>query len=84
MKKRLSRTLALAALIGSFLLFSAGCGKKTVIPPDGGQGSEMSGGKNISYPKAEGGYSEDNLPLEGTLDDSNALGQGGNGVGDDV
>jgi peptidoglycan-associated lipoprotein len=80
MKKRLSRTLALAALIGSFLLFSAGCGKKSVIPPDGGQGSAMSGGKDISYPKAEGGgYSEDNLPLEGTLDDSTAMGQGGSG-----
>lgn len=81
MKKRLSGTLALMALIGLFLLFSAGCGKKTIIPPDGGQGSEMSGGKDISYPKAEGGYSEDNLPLEGTLDDSNSLGQGSSGGG---
>lgn len=81
MKKRLSRTLALAALIGSFLLFGAGCSKKTIIPPDESQGSEMSGGKEINYPRAEGGYSEDNLPLEGTLDDSSAFGQGAAGSG---
>lgn len=80
MKKRLSRTLALSALIGSFLLFGVGCGKKTVIPPDsdqGATGSEMSGGKDINYPLAEGGYSEENLPVEGTLDDSNTFGQAG-------
>jgi peptidoglycan-associated lipoprotein len=84
MKKRLSRTLALSALIGSFLLFGVGCGKKTVIPPDADQGfigSEMSGGKDINYPLAEGGYSEDNLPVEGTLDDSNTFGQAGNDSG---
>ncbi|MCP4337317.1 MAG: OmpA family protein [Desulfobulbaceae bacterium] len=39
----------------------------------------MSGGKDINYPPAEGGYSEDNLPVEGTLDDSNATGLTGNG-----
>jgi peptidoglycan-associated lipoprotein len=71
MKKKLIRTLALSALIGSFLLFGAGCSKKTVIPPDASSiESEMSGGKDINYPMAEGGYSEDNLPVEGTLDDS--------------
>ena len=77
MKKRLSRNLALSVLIGSFLLFGVGCGKKNVIPPDAGQGatgSEMSGGKDIHYPLAEeGGYSEDNLPVEGTLDDSGMM-----------
>jgi len=77
MKKRLSRTLALSALIGSILLFGAGCSKKTVIPPDAMQGSDMSGGKDIHYPPANGSYSEDNLPLEGTLDDSNLAGQAG-------
>jgi peptidoglycan-associated lipoprotein len=82
MKNSLSKTLALSALIGSFLLFGVGCGKKTVIPPDAGQGSsrsDMSGGKDINYPPAEGGYSEDNLPMEGTLDDSNSTGLAGNG-----
>ncbi|MGB3210785.1 MAG: OmpA family protein [Desulforhopalus sp.] len=76
MKKKLCKTLALSALIGSMLLFNAGCGKKTVIPPDQNQGtigSEMSGGKDINYPSAEDGFMEDNLPVEGTLDDSSAL-----------
>lgn len=73
MKQKLGRTLALSVLIGSFLLFGAGCGKKTVLPPDANQsgvGSEMSGGKDINYPAAEGGFSENNLPVEGNLDDS--------------
>lgn len=86
MKKRLSRTLALSALIGSFLLFNAGCSKKTVLPPDAGMGvagSEMSGGKDINYPLADGGYSEDSLPTEGKLDDSVAPGQISNGSASD-
>ncbi len=74
MKKRCCRNLALSMLVGSLLLFGAGCGKKTVIPPDANQGavsSEMSGGKDINYPPAEGnGYSEDSLPTVGNLDDS--------------
>lgn len=83
MKKRLSRTLALSAvslLMGSFLLFSGGCTKKTIFPPDGelgGAGSGMSGGTDINYPPADkgfsGGYDEDSLPVEGTLDDSNGF-----------
>lgn len=74
MKKRLSRTLALSAVIGSLVLFGAGCGKKTIIPPDGSTGSEISGGKDINYPMAEGGYSEGSLPREGSLDDSTGAG----------
>lgn len=70
MKKRLSRTLAFSAVIGSLVLFSAGCAKKTVIPPDGATGSDITEGKDINYPMAEGGYSEDSLPKEGSLDDS--------------
>jgi peptidoglycan-associated lipoprotein len=82
MKKSISRTLALSILIGSFLLFSAGCSKKTVIPPNAAQGSfetDMSGGKDINYPAAEGGFSEDNLPVVGNLDDSIAPDQISNG-----
>jgi peptidoglycan-associated lipoprotein len=82
MKKRFSRTLTFSTLIGSLLLFGAGCGKKTVIPPDGDRGSiesEMSGGKDINYPLAEGGYSEDSLPIEGNLNDSIAPDQISNG-----
>lgn len=74
MKKRLSRTLAFSAVIGSLVLFGAGCAKKTVIPPDGSMGSDIPGGKDINYPMAEGGYSEDSLPREGSLDDSAGAG----------
>lgn len=82
MKKRLSRNLALtavSALVGSFLLLGAGCSKKTVLPPDGA-GTEISGGTDINYPRAEGGYSEDSLPMEGTLDDEKGMSQGGSGT----
>ncbi len=72
MKKRLSKTLALSVIIGSLIVFGAGCAKKNVFPPntEGSAGSELSGGKDINYPPANGGYSEENLPVEGTLDDS--------------
>jgi len=80
MKKRLSKTLALSALIGSLVFWGAGCAKKNVFPPTQNHGShesDMSGGKDINYPPAESGYSEDNLPVEGTLDDTNAANQYG-------
>ena len=82
MKKSFSRNLALSALIGSFLLFGAGCGKKTVIPPDGQSsiGTEMTGGKDINYPRADGEFSEDSLPVVGNLDDSIAPDQISNGL----
>ncbi len=82
MKKRLSRTLALtavSALVGSFLLLGTGCSKKTVLPPDGA-GTSMSGTTDVNYPRAEGGYSEDNLPKEGSLDDQKGVSMGGNGT----
>jgi len=74
MKKRLSKNVALSVVIGSLLLFGAGCGKKTVIPPDSQGSLDMSGGKDINYPPANDGYSEDNLPVEGRLDDSTVPG----------
>ncbi|TKB26360.1 peptidoglycan-associated lipoprotein Pal [Desulfopila sp. IMCC35006] len=40
----------------------------------------MSGGTDINYPKASGGYSEDSLPTEGTLDDQKGSGQAGSGT----
>ena len=41
----------------------------------------MTGGKDINYPKANGGgYSENSLPTEGSLDDQKTAGQGGNGT----
>lgn len=83
MKNKLSTIVTVSVFVTSLLLFSAGCSKKTVIPPDGGgtgiSGTDMSGGTDINYPRAEGIYSEENLPSEGTLDDSTyAGGQGEN------
>ena len=79
MKRILLTTLILACTICSFLLVS-GCSKKNVVPPDAGMngGSIMSGGNDINYPSAGDGFSEENLPAEGTLDDStNGFGVGG-------
>jgi len=71
MKKRFCSSIVLSTLLGSLILFGAGCSPKTVIPPSSTGSGAMSGGKNISYPAAEGGsYSEENLPVEGTLDDT--------------
>lgn len=87
MKKRnILSTALLACAISSFLLVS-GCSKKTVVPPldmDGG-GSTMDGGTNIDYPDAigGGGFSEENLPAEGTLDDDSIGGPGYIGGADD-
>lgn len=77
MKKKIMMMLVVTTLFSSLLLFSGGCSKKTVIPPDsaGGGRQGSAGGTDINYPLAEGGYSQDNLPADGTLDD--ASGQGG-------
>ncbi len=76
MNKKLITTLTLSALMASLLLFGTGCSKKNVIPPESVAGSGSDGsGKNIKYPLAEGGYSQENMPREGTLDDK----QFGNG-----
>jgi peptidoglycan-associated lipoprotein len=78
MKKRFYTSIVLSSLLGSLVLFGAGCSPKTVVPPtSAGSSGSMSGGKDISYPSAEGGYSEENLPTEGTLDDTAAGSIGG-------
>jgi len=71
MKKRLSTSIVIPILLGSLILFAAGCSKKTVIPPgSGGSGSgSISSGTDINYPPAEG-YSEGSLSTEGNLDDT--------------
>jgi peptidoglycan-associated lipoprotein len=75
MKKRIIRTILFSALIGSMIFLGSGCQKKVVNPPEGG--ADMSGGKNIQYPNADG-YSENNLPKEGTLGDTAKGGKTGN------
>jgi peptidoglycan-associated lipoprotein len=70
MNKKLITALTVSALMVSLLLFSAGCSKKNVIPPESVAGSDSdASGKNIKYPLSEGGYSQENMPREGTLDD---------------
>ncbi len=65
------------ALLSSLLLLSSGCSKKTVVPPDGAaDGSEMAGGTDISYPSADGSYTESGLAGEESMDsgDGQAIG----------
>ncbi len=77
MKKKISTIVLLSVFAGSLLLASSGCSKKAVIPPESSAGA---GGSNINYPAAEGGYNENALPAEGTLDDASAKG----GIGDEM
>ncbi|MCP3891144.1 MAG: OmpA family protein [Desulfobulbaceae bacterium] len=73
MKKHTCTTLIVSTFVVSLLLIG-GCGKKTVVPPSqsgDANGTAITGGNDINYPMAQGGgYSEENLPIEGTLDDS--------------
>lgn len=83
MKKKLNTTIPISLFMGSLLLFGAGCSKKTVVPPPPKDttGYEMTSGNDISYPTAEGGYSEGNLPVEGSLDDTAQQGAAGGAGG---
>ncbi len=69
MKTRTRNTLLLSALVSSLILLGSGCSKKSVIAPESTGNTD---GTSISYPSAENGdgYSENNLPVEGTLDDT--------------
>lgn len=68
MKKGKTTSLIFSLFISALLFLGIGCSKKTVIPPDN-VGGDTAGGKNISYPLAESGFSQDNIPKTGTLDD---------------
>lgn len=77
MKTRTGKYLLLTALVGSLMLVGSGCSKKSVIPPESTAGVSGSAGASSSYPAAQnGGYSEDSLPIEGTLDDTAGAGAG--------
>jgi len=69
MNKRIITTITLSALMVSLLFLGTGCSKKNVIPPENVAGADGAGGKNIKYPLAEGGYSQEHMPKTGTLDD---------------
>ena len=77
MKKKMSTIVLLSVFAGSLLLAGSGCSKKSVIPPESASGAS---GSNINYPASEGGYNENALPAEGTLDDASQKG----GLGDDM
>lgn len=73
MKKSFSTPLVLSFLLGSLVILNGGCSKPTIPPPDStvdGTSGDLSSGNDINYPLAETGYSESNVPAEGTLDDS--------------
>jgi peptidoglycan-associated lipoprotein len=76
MKQPIARILVVATAIALFAVFTGGCSKKAVIPPIATSGGQMSSGKDINYPEAEG-YSEANLAAEGNLDDTNISHLGG-------
>jgi len=71
MKHVIVRLLLTAAITCLLAVFIGGCSKKSVIPPSPEtSASAGSSGKDINYPAAEGSYSENNLAVEGTLDDT--------------
>ena len=72
MKKIIVNSLLASVLIGSLVLLTGGCAKKSVIPPNptGTSSSATAEGKDFNYPLADGSYSESSLSAEGTLDDS--------------
>ena len=70
MKKSLCGTAVLITLIGSLALFTGGCSKKAVIPPDSSGASATGSGAGSS------GYDENTLASEGTLDDPGKTGGG--------
>lgn len=70
MNKIISSPLLIFVLVGSLLIFSGGCTKKSVIPPTPSGTDSSTTGKDINYPAAEGSYSENSLSVEGSLDDT--------------
>lgn len=73
-------TLLLSALVGSLVLLGSGCSKKSVVPPESSSGSSTSGTGSDYSSGSSGGYSENNLPVEGTLDDTSSTGSAGYGA----
>jgi peptidoglycan-associated lipoprotein len=74
MKKVVTRLLVIIAVTALVAVLTGGCTKKPVIPPESDSTASSSTSTSGSYPSAEGAYSENNLAIEGTLDDSSAAG----------
>ena len=73
MKKVVTRLFVVVAVTALVAVLSGGCTKKPVIPPES-DSQASSSTSSSSYPTAEGTYSENNLAIEGTLDDSSSGG----------
>ena len=73
MKKVVTRLFVIVAVTALVAVFSSGCTKKPVIPPES-DSQASSSTSSSSYPTADGTYSENNLAIEGTLDDSSSVG----------
>ncbi len=69
MKKVITKLLVIIAVTTAVAVITGGCAKKPVIPPesDGQAGSSASSSQSSG---TDGAYSENNLAIEGTLDDS--------------
>ena len=73
MKKVVTRLIVIVAVTALVAVLSGGCTKKPVIPPES-DSQASSSTSSSSYPTADGTYSENNLAIEGTLDDSSSTG----------
>jgi peptidoglycan-associated lipoprotein len=80
MKNVVIRLLLVVALTVTIGALSAGCAKKPVIPPESNSAATSSTTGSAAYPGTGGAYSENNLAIEGTLDDTTSTG-GASGIG---
>lgn len=74
MKKVVTRLFVIVAVTALVAVLTGGCTKKPVIPPESDSQASSSTTSSSSYPTADGTYSENNLAIEGTLDDSSVTG----------
>ncbi len=79
MKNVVIRLLLVVALTITIGALSGGCAKKPVIPPESNSAAASSTTGGAAYPGAGGAYSENNLAIEGTLDDTTSTGVSGIG-----
>ena len=75
MKKVVTRLLLIVAITAAVAVFTGGCTKKPVIPPEADNKAGSTSSSSQSQSGGSGGYSENSLAIEGTLDDSAASGQ---------
>ena len=79
MKKVVMRLLVVVAITALVAVFTGGCSKKPVIPPDSTK--KVSGQtSSTDYQTDSGAYSENSLAIEGTLDDTTSTSDSGSGT----